>query len=109
MSDTDEQDLHQHTAGIPVAPRGQRMGRGNDYDPNRHEMEDIAEEGATPAISGDRPAESEFYADPSSQHIGGDAVTPDHVSPSVPAAIPSGTSFGKSGGEAEFKQRQEKK
>lgn len=109
MSETDEQDLHQHTAGIPTAPRGQRMGRGNDYDPNRHEMENIAEERATPAISGDRPAESDFFGDPSSQHMGGDAVTPDHVSPSVPAAIPSGQSHGQSGGEAEFKQRQGKK
>lgn len=98
----------QRKAGAPVEPRGQRMGRGGDYDPNRHEMEDISEERATPAISGDRPESSDFFADTSSQHFGGDAVTPDHNSPSVPAAIPSGTALGQSGGEAEFKQRQKK-
>ncbi len=105
MTEKDEQQR----VGIPTEPRGQRMGRGNDYDPNRHEMEDLAEAQATPEISGDRPAASDFYADSSSQHMGGDAVTPDHVSPSTPAAIPSGTPLGQSGGEAEFKQGQGKK
>ncbi len=96
----------QQKAGIPAQPRGQRMGRGDDLDLNRVEKEKLAHSGATPAISGDRPASSDFYADQSSQQMGGDSVTPSHVSPSTPAAIPTGTPLGQSGGEQEFKQKQ---
>lgn len=108
MSESEEQDLHQHTAGIPTTPRGQRMGRGDDYDPNRHEKEDIAEAGATPALRGMRPEASDHFADNSTQQVGSDPVTPRSNTPSIPAAIPSGTPFGQSGGEAEFKQKQKK-
>lgn len=61
----------------------------------------------TPEVSGDaRESENEFFADESSQHFGGDGVTPDHVSPSTPGAIPTGQPLGQSGGERAFKQRQ---
>lgn len=113
MSDNEEQRLAQQKAGLAGHPRGQRMGRGGEEsdapterDENRYEMEEITHAAATPATSGDRPASSDFYADTSAQHFGGDMVTPDHVAPSTPAAIPSDQKLGASGGEAQFKQRQ---
>lgn len=99
----------QQKAGIAEQPRGQRMGRGNDLDENRYEKEAISHHAATPALRGERPESSEHFADDSTQHIGSDSVTPRSNTPSVPAAIPTNTKFGESGGEAEFKQRQEGK
>ncbi|MBA3440979.1 MAG: hypothetical protein H0T92_14030 [Pyrinomonadaceae bacterium] len=55
-----------------------------------------------------RKSESEFFGDESSQHFGGDSRTPDHVSPSAPAAIPTNQPLGESGGERVFKERQSK-
>lgn len=62
----------------------------------------------TPALRGRRKAESKYYADDSSQQAGSDAATPSTNSPSIPAAIPTGTKLGESGGERAFKQRQSK-
>ena len=96
MSDNEEQ----HTVGIPETPRGQRMGRGDDLDIKRQEMES-----GTPAISGARAEGSEMFADDSAQHFGGDSVTPDTASPSTPGAIPTGEPLGQSGGERQAKQQ----
>ncbi len=96
MIDNEEQ----HTVGIPEHPRGQRMGRGEDLDAKRQEMED-----GTPALSGVRGENSEMFADESAQHFGGDSVTPDTVSPSTPGTIPTGEPLGQSGGERQAKQQ----
>ena len=94
-----------HEVGIPARRRGQQVGdRRSALTPER--APDEWEE--TPAISGIRPLESDFFADASSQHFGGDASTPDHNMPSTPAAAPSGQPLGQSGGEQEFKQREGK-
>jgi hypothetical protein len=93
----------QHKVGAPQQPRGQEMGRGDDEDQNR---EASAE---TPALSGRRKEENEFFADKSSQQVGSDAATPRSNQPSVPATLPADTKPGESGGEKEFKQRQKKK
>ncbi len=96
MSDNEEQ----HTVGIPERPRGQRMGRGEDLDAKRQEMED-----GTPALSGIRAENSEMFADASTQHFGGDSVTPATTSPSTPGAIPTGEPLGQTGGERQAKQQ----
>ena len=60
----------------------------------------------TPALRGRRKKATKMFADESSQHIGGDAVTPSSNMPSVPAAAPTGVKLGESGGERAFKKRQ---
>lgn len=99
----------QAKAGISEEPRGQRMGRGNDLDQKREEKENIAQPGGTPALHGNRPESSEFFADDSSQQVGTDPVTPRSNTPSIPAAMPTDTPLGQSGGEREFNQRNEGK
>ena len=96
MSDNEEQQK----VGIPTQARGQRMGRGEDLDAKRQEMED-----GTPALSGVRGENSEMFADASTQHFGGDSVTPDTASPSTPGAIPTGEPLGQSGGERQAKRQ----
>lgn len=93
----------QHKVGTPEKPRGQQMGFAGNPDQNREEMKD------TPALRGRRKNASKMFADESSQHAGGDAVTPRSNTPSVPAAAPTGTKLGETGGERVFKQRQKKK
>lgn len=93
----------QSKVGIPAKRRGQEMGRPGNRDWNREAMKE------TPAMRGRRKAANKMFADESSQHVGGDAVTPKSASPSVPAAIPSGKPLGESGGERAFKKRQSKK
>ncbi len=104
MTDKEEQQK----AGIPERPRGQRMGRGGNPDQNRVEKENIAHSAATPALRGERPESSDFFADDSAQQVATDAVTPRSNTPSIPATLPTNTPLGQSGGEAEFKQRQKK-
>ncbi len=95
----------QHEVGIPERRRGQQMGDERSVLQHRED----AEWAETPEISGDiRKNESEFFGDESSQHFGGDSRTPDHNSPSTPAAIPTGVRLGEPGGERAFKERQDK-
>lgn len=93
----------QHTVGVPAKRRGQQMGDDRSAIRQRVMVDD------TPEISGSmRESANEMFADDSSQHFGGDAATPDHVSPSTPGAIPIGQPLGQTGGEATFKQNQQK-
>lgn len=92
----------QRKAGIPTKRRGQETGRGDNPDQNRQAMKD------TPAISGRRKDANTMIADKSSQHVGGDPVTPSHNSPSTPA-MTSSKRKGESGGEKVFKKRLAKK
>ena len=63
----------QHKVGIPERRRGQQMG---DERSVLHHS-DKAEWEETPEITGDvRASESEFFDDESSQHFGGDPVSP---------------------------------
>lgn len=93
----------QHKAGIPPKPRGQEMGREKDSDQNREAMKD------TPALRGRRKKASKMFDDESSQHIGGDAVTPRSNTPSTPAVAPTNLKLGETGGERVFKQRRKRK
>jgi hypothetical protein len=93
---------NQQKVGAPPKPRGQEMGRGGDRDQNREAM------AGTPALRGRRKRANKMFADESTQHVGGDAVTPSSVAPSLPAAMPTGVPLGQSGGEKVFKQRQAK-
>lgn len=96
----------QHEVGIPARRRGQQVGDSRSALTPQSEPDEWEE---TPEISGDsRGTESDFFGDKSSQHFGGDAVTPDSASPSTPAAIPAGEPLGQSGGERFFKQREGK-
>ncbi|MDT5121713.1 MAG: hypothetical protein QOC96_1195 [Acidobacteriota bacterium] len=92
----------QHKVGTPRKPRGQQTGSAGNPDQNRAAMKD------TPALRGRRQKASKMFADESSQHETGDAVTPRSNSPSVPAAAPTGVKLGETGGERVFKQRQKK-
>jgi hypothetical protein len=92
----------QHKVGAPPKPRGQEMGRGEDRDQNREAMKD------TPALRGRRKRANEMFDDESKQHVGNNPVTPRSNTPSLPAAMPTGTPLGQSGGEKAFKQRQKK-
>lgn len=94
---------NQQKVGAPQKPRGQEMGRGSDADQNREAK------AQTPALRGRRTAANKMFADKSAQQIGGDAVTPSSVSPSLPAAMPTGVPLGETGGEKAFKRRQAKK
>ncbi|MGH9944399.1 MAG: hypothetical protein ACRD9R_18790, partial [Pyrinomonadaceae bacterium] len=81
----------QSKAGIGGRRRGQQMG--DERSPNSpNKMEDAKAQ--TPALSGRRKEASKFYGDESSQQAGGgggDASRPRTNSPSVPAAVPTGT------------------
>jgi len=90
----------QHKVGTPQKPRGQQTGFAGNPDQNREEMKD------TPALRGRRKGASKMFADESAQHVGGDAATPRSNTPSVPAAVPTGTKLGETGGERVFKKRQ---
>ncbi len=88
----------QHKVGIRSKPRGQQMGTAGARDQNREEMKE------TPAVKGNRKRSNKLAADKSSQHTGGDAVTPRTTSPSTPA-MTSGKRKGESGGETVFKAK----
>jgi hypothetical protein len=90
----------QHKVGAPAKPRGQQTGFAGNPDQNREAMKE------TPALRGRRKSASKMFADESEQHTGGDAVTPRSNTPSVPAAAPTGTKLGETGGEKVFRQRQ---
>jgi hypothetical protein len=91
--------------GITERRGGRQMGDGRSVLQHR----DKAEWDEAPEISGDtRESESDLSGDASSQHFGGDNRTPDRNAPSTPAAIPVGVQPGESGGEREFKERQDK-
>ena len=90
----------QSKAGIAEKRRGQQMG---DERSRPSKVDEAKRE--TPALRGRRKTESKFYADESSQNVGSDGEAPRDNSPSVPAAIPTGTRLGESGGERAFKQR----
>jgi len=92
----------QHKVGTPTKPRGQQTGFAGNPDQNREEMKE------TPALRGRRKPATKMFADESSQHVGGDAATPRSNTPSVPAAAPTGTKLGETGGERVFKQRLKK-
>ena len=92
----------QSKAGIREKRRGQQMGTKGKPDQNRKEMDD------TPSLRGDLKRRNQMFADGSTQHTGGDAVTPRMNSPSTPA-VTSGGNKGESGGEAGFKRRLAKK
>jgi hypothetical protein len=83
----------QSKAGIPEKRRGQQTGFAGNQDQNREAMED------TPALRGRRKEANEMFGDESSQHVGGNAARPRSNSPSTPAAMPSDSPLGKSGGE----------
>lgn len=88
----------QSKAGIRSKRRGQQMGTAGRPDQNRKEMSD------TPALRGELKKKNQMFADESTQHTGGDAVTPRMNSPSTPA-VTSGGRKGESGGETGFKRR----
>ena len=91
----------QAKAGVPEKRRGQQMGD------ERSKPSKIDEAQAeTPALRGRRKAASKFFADDSAQQTGTRPETPRDNQPSVPAAVPTGTKLGESGGEGEFKARQ---
>lgn len=91
----------QAKAGIPAQRRGQQMGDAKKNSPNKQEESKTKN---TPALRGRRKTESRFFADDSAQQTGSDAATPRTNAPSIPAAIPTGTRLGESGGERAFKQ-----
>ena len=91
----------QAKAGVPERRRGQQMG--DERSPPAKIDEAQAE---TPALRGRRKAASKFYGDDSYQRTGTRGETPRDNTPSVPAAIPTNTKIGESGGESEFKARQ---
>ena len=91
----------QAKAGVPEKRRGQQMGD------ERSQPAKVDEAQAeTPALRGRRKAASKFYGDDSYQQTGTRGETPRDNTPSVPAAIPTDTKIGESGGESEFKARQ---
>ena len=93
----------QSKAGVAPVRRGQQMGD------ERSQPDQTAEaKQETPALSGRRDEESKYFADESFQHVGAGGESPSDNTPSVPAAIPTGTKLGESGGEREFKARQKK-
>jgi hypothetical protein len=57
----------------------------------------------TPALSGRRKDANKHFADKSSQQVGSGGEAPSDNSPSVPAAIPTDTPIGQSGGEKKAK------
>jgi hypothetical protein len=96
----------QGKAGAPATRRGQQMGDARSTNtPAKQEQE----KAAMPAARGRRKDANKFYADDSAQQAGANAARPRSNSPSLPAALPTGTKLGESGGERVFKQRQAKK
>lgn len=93
----------QSKAGVPEKRRGQQMGTTKTSSKMSEAKKD------TPALRGRRKAASEMFADKSSQQFGSDPAAPRDNTPSVPAAIPTGTPLGQSGGEKVFKARQSKR
>jgi hypothetical protein len=91
----------QAKAGAPPKRRGQQMG---DERSTPAKIEE--EQAATPAQRGRRKAASKFFGDDSYQRTGTRGETTRDNTPSVPAAIPTNTKIGESGGESEFKARQ---
>ena len=93
----------QNKAGAPSRRRGQQMGdeRSQPDKPTESEKKSPAARGAF-----GRSAANKFFADDSSQMTGSGGEAPRDNSPSVPAATPTGTKLGESGGEREFKARQ---
>jgi hypothetical protein len=92
----------QHKAGAPSKPRGQQTGFAGNPDQNREAMEN------TPAVRGQRQKSNKIFSDASSQHVGGDSVTPSTNSPSTPA-MTGGEKKSPAGGERVFKRRLKKK
>lgn len=96
----------QAKAGVPSTRRGQQMGDSRSTNtPAKQEQS----KQNTPAARGRRKSTNKFYADDSAQQTGSNAARPRSNSPSIPAAHPTGTKLGESGGERIFKQRQPKK
>jgi hypothetical protein len=93
----------QSKAGVPPKRRGQQMG-----DERSQPDKTLEAQEQTPALRGRRQTASKFFADESYQHLGAGGEAPSDNSPSVPAAVPTGTRLGESGGEREFKARQKK-
>jgi len=91
----------QSKAGVPERRRGQEMG-----DERSAKGKALGAKGQTPAARGRRKGASKFYADDSSQMTGSGDEAPRDNSPSIPAAVPTGTKLGESGGERDFKARQ---
>ena len=90
----------QSKAGIAEKRRGQQMG---DERSQPSKVEEAKRE--TPALRGRRDGASKYFSDESSQAVASDGEAPSDNSPSVPAAIPTGTKLGEPGGERAFKQR----
>jgi hypothetical protein len=91
----------QSKAGVPERRRGQQMG-----DERSAKDKTLEAKEQTPAARGRRKSASKFYADDSSQMTGSRGEAPRDNSPSIPAAVPTGTKLGESGGERSFKARQ---
>jgi hypothetical protein len=91
----------QGKAGVPERRRGQEMG-----DERSAKDKTLEAREQTPAARGRRKTASKFYADDSSQTTGSRGESPRDNSPSVPAAVPTDTKLGESGGERGFKARQ---
>ena len=91
----------QSKAGVPERRRGQQMGDERSQPDKTREAK-----AETPALRGRRKEASKFFADDSAQQTGSRGETPRDNTPSVPAAVPTGTKLGESGGESEFKARQ---
>ena len=94
----------QSKAGIAEKRRGQQMG---DERSQPSKVDEAKRE--TPALRGRRKTESKYFSDESSQSVASDGEAPSDNSPSVPAAIPTGTRLGESGGERAFRKRQSKR
>ena len=94
----------QSKAGVPPKRRGQQMG-----DERSKPDKTLESKQATPALRGRRKEASKFFGDESYQHAGAGGEAPSDNSPSIPAAIPTNTKLGESGGEREFKARQKKR
>jgi hypothetical protein len=92
----------QAKAGVAEKRRGQQMGDERSSQPP--EVDEAQQQ--TPALRGRRGVASKFFADESFQTTGTSGESLRDNSPSVPAAIPTDTKAGESGGEAEFKARQ---
>ena len=91
----------QSKAGVPARRRGQQMGDERSAPDKTREAK-----AATPALRGRRKEASKFFSDDSMQQTGARGETARDNTPSVPAAVPTGTKIGESGGEGEFKARQ---
>ena len=91
----------QSKAGVPERRRGQQMGDARSAPDKTRESK-----AATPPLRGRRKGASEFFSDDSAQQTGASGETARDITPSVPAAVPTGTKLGESGGEGEFKARQ---